>query len=357
MSDYANHGSPTHGQRSRLSGMALTSMILGIAGLPLVLCFGAGGLLGLIGLILGIVSLISINKSPGQFSGKGFAITGIVTGGVSLLGVPLALAIMLPAMGKARELSNRALCAANLRGTVQSMNVYAADHAGDFPVISRTGGYGLAADGWVSPGPTENGTLEAMRAKSTPSVTQNMWVLVLTGQVLPQQFLCKSDPAPQVTAMSSGGGGYFTNFNDGTGPSDFAYSYSFAYPWTESGSVGGWWKSETDGSLPLMGDMAPQAGTGSPAANPADFMNKVSNSFTHQRDGQNIGFGDAHAEFMRRPDTGQRDDNFYTGNQGKPGQAGTQTPGRVPPIGDGGSPGMWDICLVPAADGITHARK
>ena len=100
--------------------MALTSMILGIAGLPLVLCFGAGGLLGLIGLILGIVS---INKSPGQFSGKGFAITGIVTGGVSLLGVPLALAIMLPAMGKARELSNRALCAANLRGTVQSMNV------------------------------------------------------------------------------------------------------------------------------------------------------------------------------------------------------------------------------------------
>ena len=41
--------------------------------------------------------------------------------------IALLIAILLPSLGKARELSNRSVCAANLKGIVQSMNVYGND--------------------------------------------------------------------------------------------------------------------------------------------------------------------------------------------------------------------------------------
>ena len=61
---------------TRTSGMAITSMILGISGFSM---FGVFGITWIIGLVFGIIALGRIGKSGGQLKGKGFAITGIAT--------------------------------------------------------------------------------------------------------------------------------------------------------------------------------------------------------------------------------------------------------------------------------------
>ena len=66
---------------ARTSGMAITSMILGISGFSLL---GVFGITGIIGLVFGIIALGRIGKSGDQLKGKGFAITGITTSAVGL---------------------------------------------------------------------------------------------------------------------------------------------------------------------------------------------------------------------------------------------------------------------------------
>ena len=351
---------PYHSANAKTSSMALTSMILGILAIPLG-CFGIGLILGIIAVVLGIIALSAISKNPVQYGGRGFAITGIITGGVgTFVMLPLLIAILLPSLGKARELSNRSVCAANLRGISQSMCVYAADNMEAFPIVSNSGGYGLASAGAGKPDPNvDHVILSQYTASPAPSVTQNMWLLVLEGQVAPKQFICKSDPAPTVTALADPGGIYQINFNDGTKPSDFTYSYSFAYPWTATtGEIGGWWRNTTDASIPLLADMVPLEGTGSPAATPGKGMDKNANSFNHQRDGQNVAFGDAHVEFSRNAAVGQNNDNIFAASRGTPNPVGTPANGKIPDIGLGGIGGAWDICLVPAANASTgYSRK
>src|SRR5271156_6858019 len=117
------------------TGMAVTSMVLGVVGI-VTGCLGIGLILGIVGLVLGIVALGNINREPHRYAGKGFAIAGIVTGICSMIfPIPLLIAILLPALGKARELSNRSACGANLRGIMQSFNVYAADDNDQYPTV------------------------------------------------------------------------------------------------------------------------------------------------------------------------------------------------------------------------------
>jgi hypothetical protein len=77
-----------YSQPKKTSGMAITSMILGISGFSM---FGVFGITWIIGLIFGILALGKIGKSGGMLRGKGFAITGIIT---SAIGLALVLTII-----------------------------------------------------------------------------------------------------------------------------------------------------------------------------------------------------------------------------------------------------------------------
>jgi hypothetical protein len=70
-----------YSQPTRTSGMAITSMILGISGFSM---FGVFGITWIIGLVFGILALNKIGKSGGAVKGKGFAIAGIITSAVGL---------------------------------------------------------------------------------------------------------------------------------------------------------------------------------------------------------------------------------------------------------------------------------
>jgi len=63
----------------RLNGLALGSFIVGIIG------FGCmGGMGGIVAVILGHIALGQIRQAPGQYTGRGFAIAGLVLGYVQL---------------------------------------------------------------------------------------------------------------------------------------------------------------------------------------------------------------------------------------------------------------------------------
>ena len=51
--------------------------------------------------------------------------------------IALLIAILLPSLGKARELSNRSYCAANIRGVMQSCSVYSSENSDLFPAVAQ----------------------------------------------------------------------------------------------------------------------------------------------------------------------------------------------------------------------------
>jgi hypothetical protein len=65
-------------QAPKTNGMAIASMVLGIVGLVLLCCYGLGGLPGVIGAILGHVSMKQI-RERGE-NGRGMALAGVITG-------------------------------------------------------------------------------------------------------------------------------------------------------------------------------------------------------------------------------------------------------------------------------------
>ena len=50
--------------------------------------------------------------------------------------IAILVSILLPALAKARELANRAVCMANIRGIIQSMITYGQSNNGTFPAIA-----------------------------------------------------------------------------------------------------------------------------------------------------------------------------------------------------------------------------
>jgi prepilin-type N-terminal cleavage/methylation domain-containing protein len=303
--------------------------------------------------------------------------------------IALLIAILLPSLGKARELANRSYCAANIRGIIQSMVVYSAENSDQYPTVmppTTLNTYMLAGNN-ASAGNNMSTQTSADKAidqyfVATPldpgSVTANLWILVLRNSTSAKQFICKSDPVPTNVSQLQSNSTYFVNFNGGTGgtsTAEFGYSYSVAYPWAGAAlpmSTGAWWKNTTDSSLPIMSDIAPMNGTGTNpiAQTPGTGSNgvptngaKAWNSANHQRDGQNVGFGDAHTEFVRRPDIGQSNDNIFTSwngattnfNVGK--ELGTGGGGTALPTPGTNTSVPFDIIMVPIANVSTGERK
>ncbi len=126
---WATGGADTspHAQGPKLrSGLATSSLVLGILGI-----FSLGILFigSLIGLILGIRAVFKANREPYVYGGKGVAIGGIVTNSFGILSiVPFALiaAIAIPNLLMARLLANEASAIGHLRSLATAEATYQA---------------------------------------------------------------------------------------------------------------------------------------------------------------------------------------------------------------------------------------
>ena len=118
----------THGAMPpKTSGLAITSLILGILGL-----FSCG-ITGLVGLVLGLVALVKIKNSQGRLSGSGLAIAGIAVSGLFLLMLPIFAAMLLPALANAKERAQTIHCVNNVKQLGLAAIMYASDHNDTFP--------------------------------------------------------------------------------------------------------------------------------------------------------------------------------------------------------------------------------
>jgi len=109
---------PVVGNNPKTSGLAVTSLVLGVLGLVLLLgCIGV--LFAIPAVICGHIAYSRIKRSAGMLGGGGMALAGLITGYISIaLGiflVPMMMAIAIPNFVKARDTAMRNRCMDNLR--------------------------------------------------------------------------------------------------------------------------------------------------------------------------------------------------------------------------------------------------
>lgn len=113
-------------QPATTSGWAIGSLVCGI------LSFCTPPIGNILAIVFGIIGL-NKTRDP-RVGGKGLSIAGICLGCVSfVLVIPMMIAILLPALNRAREQANRVKCASNMRQIGQVMAMYANANGEHFP--------------------------------------------------------------------------------------------------------------------------------------------------------------------------------------------------------------------------------
>lgn len=354
---YPSYPSPDS-NTPKMSMMAIFAMVLGLLSFCLTI------IAGIPAIILGIVALAKINREPQNFSGKGFAITGIVTGALGTVVVPviaLLVAILLPGLGRAHEMANRATCQQNLLMISKACFVYAADNNDAYPLV----GGGIRAgtnsyDVGTNPAPTSSATsLSDLLGGTTPgslyepanagfNVPQaNLWILALQGFIPTKSLLCKSDPYASAGAspLSDASNRYYLYPSQ---PNQF--SYSIAFPWnTKQAGAASYWRNTSDPSVPLMSDMALRQAS----RDNLSSTGKQLNSPNHNGGGQNVAYGDAHVEWNPDPSKAAsmtNDSIFHFGGLTYSGFGPNQEQGSSGIKIAQPTPGTFDIYLVPQRD-------
>jgi prepilin-type processing-associated H-X9-DG protein len=164
---------PAAPAKAKTSGLAIASLVLGIAGPCTV------GLGSIIGLILGIVGLVKIGRSAGAKGGRGLAIAGIVVSGLGILILPvlvgMAAAILMPAVYSAMDMANATSSVHNVKQLCTVAQVYATSHdqhlppADSWPQVFQEQ-MGLPADVMADPADQQGGRAYAMNAGLNGSI-------------------------------------------------------------------------------------------------------------------------------------------------------------------------------------------
>jgi hypothetical protein len=111
----------------KTSGMAVTSLVLGILGM--FTC----GLTALFGLILGIIAMVKVKNSGGKLSGSGIALAGIIVSVIFLFMIPIFAAMLLPALASAHEKAREINCVNNEKQLALAIRIYSGDNKDKFP--------------------------------------------------------------------------------------------------------------------------------------------------------------------------------------------------------------------------------
>lgn len=263
--------------------------------------------------------------------------------------IALLISILLPSLARARELSKRTVCAANVKGIGNGFATYATGNADDWPIpafynaplagttniqYEQSVGYWRGSLTASDVGETTDAT-----TNTRMSTTRAFWYLVRSGSASPKSFICpssedqpNSEDNPQ-NYWDFGVGDHippstsFTNTNWEKGWSQCSYGYQVPY-----GKIGKP-NPNVDQDMALVADKGPYGaaleggktaptelyaswGASSPnsTSSPDDWrrFNSPNHGGMGDGEGQNVMYADAHVDFIMNPMAGVAKDNIYT---------------------------------------------
>ncbi len=303
----------TPGLGVKTSGMAIAALVFGI--LSIFTC----GLTSIPAIILGIVSLVKVERSGGRLTGRGFAIAGIVVPVVAIPIIALLMGILMPALARTRKIAFRMVCGTNLSGIGKAMLIYSNDYDDELP---RSGGrstvWGGRIPDWQAANRFNAYGLTADGSGGTGSISSCFYLLVKYAEVTPMSFICKGDPGVtefRPAEEGTGGRELIDLWDFGSEPSKHC-SYSYHQPFnmyhlTTASEPGlavaadrnPWINAPSYSAKQFPGSFNPDGGTEAV---------KAGNAVQHQEDGQNVLFLDMHVGFEKQSFCGINDDNIYT---------------------------------------------
>jgi len=269
--------------------------------------------------------------------------------------IALLISILLPSLARARELSKRTVCAANLRGTGNGFATYeVANNSWPIPASISADTADETRVTYINMIGVKRGNRDAPEAGETygqpapagqvpteqVSTARAFWYLVRSGASSPKSFICPSsddqpnnEDNPQAywdfglcnpgeVAVTEGS---FCGGTDGeTGYKQVSYGYQV--PYGRNGRP----SSNVDQDMALVADKGPySAFLEGKKAEPPDINSdsevtsssapddwKRWNSPNHggqlEGEGQNVMYNDAHVDFVMTPMAGAGRDNIYT---------------------------------------------
>ena len=165
-------------------------------------------------------------------------------------------------------------------------------------------------------------------------VSASLFLILRNEQIGAAVFVC---PSSNAEAWDFGGGSNtaqnWINWNGTTGVQK-NLSYSYENPFASTTAISyGWNLKNPDSTYAIAADInpgkTPPNGSYNPVSvstNAANSIMRQANSQNHDQDGQNVLFGDGHADWQTNPFCGTQHDNIYTG------RATTSSPGSPPAV-------------------------
>ena len=254
--------------------------------------------------------------------------------------IALLISILLPSLNRARETANRVKCASNLRQIGQAILLYSNDNRGAYPrtiahtPVSATGEsaiYGSASNGsdpFTGTAGTQATAGSATNRPGDNDVTAALFLLLRTQDITSEVFTCPSSNSEK--DLYGGGTNAPINRCNFTAQKNLSYSYQNPYPGTQAIGSGFKLNNSIGAEFAVAADINPgTSGTGdnvlAPRPNSSAKDMKNANTNNHDKDGQNILYGDGHVAWESNPFVGVNRDNIYCPASGTDGSSQFQT--------------------------------
>ena len=319
----ALNGSPRSSDhpKVRTDDLARASAVLAV----LSLC--TFGITAVPAIILGIVSLVRIERSGGRLAGAGLAKVAIAVPALAL-----ALVLIFKPVTRLRDFARRGICQNKLSGMQFTLLIYSNDYDDALPRAAGPNSVWGPTPDWKATSISDAYGL-GDGANGQASMSASLYLMLKYGYVTPHGYICPADRGvTEFKALEYGESSLLIYLWDfGPDPArHVSYSYHMPYgPYalTTSGDPG----------------MAVAAGRNpwqrSPAAKARDFKAfdpngtraqvKAGNTMPHKFEGQNVLFLDGHVAFEKTALCGTNGDNIYTSWSGTDIRRGTP-----PKLGD-----------------------
>ena len=214
--------------------------------------------------------------------------------------IALLLALLLPALERAREQANNLRCATNLNQIGVALVIYSNDNHGQYPRTTYIPGAPLCAGtNAAAPDPFKSG------GPQPNDVTAPLFLLMRAEGIPPKIFNepyndeLVNEPEPTKTPLSRSN---FTDYRKNLG-----YSFANPYPDAHAVAAGYQFLNKMNSAFALAADLNPGTGANQ-------------NSRNHEKRGQNVLFADYHVEWKFTALCGVKDergsDDIYTSKTG-----------------------------------------